>query len=136
MLTRRKFAQTVAVTCTGAPANSTCTLNPPSVNVPGGQAATTALTIQDSGSYAITLQAASTPGSGGDWVVKLKYNSFDSYAPATQMTLYVGSTVVATSPSVSQAIYIPRGGYLTFSVQGTASSPSGQHLILDVLKVS
>jgi hypothetical protein len=101
-------------------------------SVPGS----TALTIQDSGSYAITLQAADTPGAGGDWVVRLTYNSFDSYAPATQMVLYVGSTVVATSPSVSQAIYIPRGGYLTFSVQGTASSPSGQQVVLDVLKVS
>lgn len=99
-------------------------------------AGTTALTILDSGSYAITLQAATTPSSGGDWVVQLTYHSFDSYAPATHMTLYVGATPVATSPSVSQAIYIPRGGYLTFSVQGTGSSPSGQHVILDVLKVS
>jgi sugar lactone lactonase YvrE len=61
-----KFAQTVAVTCTGAPANSTCTLNPTSVNVPGGAPATTTLTLQTTastapGTYTLTVTGAFAP---------------------------------------------------------------------------
>ncbi len=61
-----KFAQTVAVNCTGAPANSTCTLNPTSVNVPGGAPAKTTLTIQTTsstaaGTYTLTVTGVYAP---------------------------------------------------------------------------
>ncbi|MGD0986894.1 MAG: choice-of-anchor D domain-containing protein [Candidatus Sulfotelmatobacter sp.] len=55
-----KFTATVAVTCSGAPANSTCTLNPVNVKVPPGSPATTTLTIQTTattapGTYTLTV---------------------------------------------------------------------------------
>jgi trimeric autotransporter adhesin len=55
-----KFTATVAVTCSGAPANSTCTLNPPSVKVPPGSPVNTTLTIQTTattapGTYTLTV---------------------------------------------------------------------------------
>jgi hypothetical protein len=55
-----KFTATVGLTCTGEPANSTCTLNPPSVKVPPGSAVTSALTIQTTvntkpGNYTLTV---------------------------------------------------------------------------------
>jgi len=61
-----KFSQTVAVSCTGAPANSTCTLNPTSVNVPPGSSATTTLTIQTTsttppGTYTLTVTGTYAP---------------------------------------------------------------------------
>jgi sugar lactone lactonase YvrE len=61
-----KFSQTVAVSCTGAPANSTCTLNPTSVDVPPGSSATTALTIQTTsttppGTYTLTVTGTYAP---------------------------------------------------------------------------
>jgi hypothetical protein len=61
-----KFAQTVAVSCTGAPANSTCTLNPANVQVPGGSAQTTTLTIQTTattapGTYTLTVTGVYAP---------------------------------------------------------------------------
>lgn len=61
-----KFSQTVAVSCSGAPANSTCSLNPPSVNVPPGSAATTTLSIVTTastapGTYTITVTGVYAP---------------------------------------------------------------------------
>jgi hypothetical protein len=61
-----KFAQTVAVSCSGAPANSTCSLNPTSVNVPGGTAGTTTLSIVTTastapGTYTITVTGVFAP---------------------------------------------------------------------------
>jgi uncharacterized membrane protein len=61
-----KFAQTVAVSCTGAPANSTCTLNPTNVQLHGGSAQTTTLTIQTTattapGTYTLTVTGAYAP---------------------------------------------------------------------------
>jgi len=61
-----KFSQTVAVSCTGAPANSTCTLNPTSVDVPPGSSATTTLTIQTTsttppGTYTLTVTGTYAP---------------------------------------------------------------------------
>jgi trimeric autotransporter adhesin len=56
-----RFAQTVAVSCTGAPANSTCTLNPANVQLFGGAAQTTTLTLQTTsstaaGTYTLTVR--------------------------------------------------------------------------------
>lgn len=61
-----KFAQTVAVSCTGNPLNSTCTLNPTNVNVPGGSSGTSTLTIQTTastvpGTYTLTVTGAFAP---------------------------------------------------------------------------
>jgi hypothetical protein len=55
-----KFTGTVAVSCTGAPANSTCTLNPANVKVPPGSVATSTLTLQTTagtlpGNYTLTV---------------------------------------------------------------------------------
>lgn len=41
-----KFNQTVSLTCTGNPANSTCTISPNSVTLTGGSVSTTTLTLQ------------------------------------------------------------------------------------------
>jgi sugar lactone lactonase YvrE len=61
-----KFAQTVAVSCTGAPANSTCTLNPPNVQLFGGTGQTSTLTIQTTsttapGNYTLTVTGTFAP---------------------------------------------------------------------------
>lgn len=61
-----KFAQTVAVSCSGAPANSTCTLNPTNVQLFGGAAQTTTLTIQTTattapGTYTLTVTGVYAP---------------------------------------------------------------------------
>lgn len=62
-----KFAQTVAVGCTGYPAGgSTCTLNPPSVQLFGGAGQTTTLTIQTTAStapgvYTLTVTGVYAP---------------------------------------------------------------------------
>jgi trimeric autotransporter adhesin len=55
-----KFAQTVALTCTGAPAGATCALNPASVKLPGGAPVKSALTLKTTastpaGTYALTV---------------------------------------------------------------------------------
>lgn len=61
-----KFAQTVAVSCTGAPANSTCTLNPPNVQLFGGAPQTSTLTLQTTsstapGTYTLTVTGVFPP---------------------------------------------------------------------------
>lgn len=61
-----KFAQTVAVSCAGAPANSTCTLSPPNVQLFGGAAETTTLTLQTTastapGTYTLTVTGTYAP---------------------------------------------------------------------------
>jgi sugar lactone lactonase YvrE len=61
-----KFAQTVAVSCTGAPANSTCTLSPPNVQLFGGAGQSTTLTIQTTattapGTYTLTVTGVYAP---------------------------------------------------------------------------
>jgi hypothetical protein len=55
-----KFAQTVALTCTGAPAGATCTLNPASVKLPGGAPIKSTLTVKTTasapaGTYTLTV---------------------------------------------------------------------------------
>jgi len=61
-----KFAQTVAVSCAGAPANSTCTLSPPNVQLFGGAAETTTLTLPTTastapGTYTLTVTGTYAP---------------------------------------------------------------------------
>jgi hypothetical protein len=69
-----KFAQTVALSCTGAPANSTCTLNPANVQLFGGSAQTSTLTIQTTsstapGTYTLTVTGMFAPLSNPTTIV-------------------------------------------------------------------
>jgi trimeric autotransporter adhesin len=61
-----KFQQAVAVSCTGAPANSTCSLSNPDVMVYGGAASTTTLSIVTTtgtaaGTYTLTVTGLYAP---------------------------------------------------------------------------
>jgi hypothetical protein len=61
-----KFAQQVAVSCTGAPANSTCSLSNSNVQMYGGTTSTTTLTLQTTtstlaGTYTLTVTGAFAP---------------------------------------------------------------------------
>ena len=61
-----QFNQTIKLTCSGAPANTTCTIAPTSVTLDGTNNATATLTIQTtsstaSGTYTITAKGAAVP---------------------------------------------------------------------------
>jgi hypothetical protein len=61
-----QYAGTVSVGCIGAPASSTCTLNPKSVKLSGAGTGTSTLTIQTTastapGTYTLTVKGLSLP---------------------------------------------------------------------------
>jgi len=59
------FAQTVAVSCTGAPAQSTCSVSPSTVTLNGSTATTVTVTVTTAGSSAKSALSAALPPASG-----------------------------------------------------------------------